>query len=132
MNRKSGRFGHGYRAGLVKGGREGAILHIQRDLTTGELALLDRDLRLLSGSLARARSLRVYLGSSPPIYHAGCRTQPSGRVQGLFKVRSHIILSGRRSPEATGASEESLFRRGYETLRFAQGDNEKTLRCKYS
>ncbi len=58
MKHKSGVFGHGYR---LFGSRGGATLHIQRDLTTGELALLDTDLRLLSGSIVRARPLRVHL-----------------------------------------------------------------------
>lgn len=61
MKRGTSRFGHGYRANLVKGGREGAVLHIQRNLTNSELALLDRDLQLLSGSFGQARWLQVYL-----------------------------------------------------------------------
>ena len=121
MLTNSGRFGHGYRAELAKGGREGAILHIQRDLTTGELALLDRDLRVLSGSITQARSLRVHLDvplsaslaraledltqryellttvSVPPIRHwvqpplAEEMMQPS-------KVRLHVVPRQEESP----------------------------------
>ena len=64
MSTKSPRFGHGYRVHLETGDQTKAVLQVQRDLTSRELARLAMDLYLVSNSLAPTGFLQVNLDVS--------------------------------------------------------------------